>query len=322
MLEESIKQQVLNQINDKINLTYKELAWNAEKNSLLLEKVKSKFADVIDCGFIVLHDFKNSYTVTSFRTVSLPKDMDQYKSELERLYHGKLSDQQKGAKDGQENQGAKGAQNKSSELKLDGLSVEEQMKKMFGKVKGNTAMQIERALRKMEEKKLKRLRRRREWEELFNSKLPDGYENPSDVASIKYAEDTIGDFKLKSSHDYVVPEGQRMNVFKAVERLMQIKRFVRFQKLINTLFFNSNLNIKIHDNQMIFNKRLLHLREKKKSLIDEINRGVDRIEQIDLVLGEKFEKTLPKYSLRPEEQPEKYINSIFLLQLKLSYKFF
>ena len=106
------------------------------------------------------------------------------------------------------------------------MSASEQIKKIFGKVKGNTAIRIERALKKMDEKKLKRLRRKKEWEELIDSKLPDNYENPSDVASIKYAEETIGDFKLKSSNDYVVPENQRMNVFKAVERLMQIKQYV------------------------------------------------------------------------------------------------
>ena len=69
--------------------------------------------------------------------------------------------------------------------------------------------------------------RKKEWEELFGSRLPDGYENPEDLAHIKHAEDTLGDFKLKSSPNFVVPENQRMNVYKAVERLMQIKQFVR-----------------------------------------------------------------------------------------------
>ena len=54
------------------------------------------------------------------------------------------------------------------------------------------------------------------------------FENPEDVATIKYAEENLGDFKLKSSPDFVIPENQRMNVYKAVERLMQIKNFVIF----------------------------------------------------------------------------------------------
>lgn len=42
LLEESIKQQVLQQINDKITVTWKELAWNTEKCRISLEKLKSK----------------------------------------------------------------------------------------------------------------------------------------------------------------------------------------------------------------------------------------------------------------------------------------
>jgi hypothetical protein len=36
------------------------------------------------------------------------------------------------------------------------------MKKVFGKLQGNTAARVERALRKMEEKKQKRLKRKKE----------------------------------------------------------------------------------------------------------------------------------------------------------------
>ena len=87
-------------------------------------------------------------------------------------------------------------------------------------------MRIERALRKMEDRKIKRLKRKREWKILLGSKVPDDYENPEDIANIKNAEDNLGDFKLKTSKDFIVPEDQRMNVFKAVERLMLIKDYV------------------------------------------------------------------------------------------------
>jgi hypothetical protein len=117
-------------------------------------------------------------------------------------------------------------QNSNDVGRLDGLSAADQIKQIFGKVKGNTALRIERALKKMDERKFKRIKRQKEWDNLLTSKLPDNYENPLDLANIKFAEETIGDFKLKSSKDYVVPEKLRMNVFKAVERLMQIKKYV------------------------------------------------------------------------------------------------
>jgi hypothetical protein len=112
------------------------------------------------------------------------------------------------------------------EIQVGGLSAVEQLKKIFGTFQGATAMRIERALRKMEDRKIKRLKRKREWKILLGSKLPDDYENPEDIANIKNAEDNLGDFKLKTSKDFIVPEDQRMNVFKAVERLMLIKDYV------------------------------------------------------------------------------------------------
>jgi hypothetical protein len=64
------------------------------------------------------------------------------------------------------------------------------------------------------------------WEELLNARLPENYENPEDLAAIKDAEDNLGDFKLKTSEDYILPEEQRMNVFKATKRLILIKQTV------------------------------------------------------------------------------------------------
>jgi hypothetical protein len=103
LLEESIKQQVNNQINEKIHITHKELAWQSEKCRILLDKIKSKFVDVLDCPQIILYSFDNKSSLSTFRTVALPKDMDQYKSELEKLYLAKLLEKQKN-KDGVENQ--------------------------------------------------------------------------------------------------------------------------------------------------------------------------------------------------------------------------
>lgn len=85
------------QVQDKINLTYRELAWQSEKCRLMLDKLQTRFKDVIDCDHIVVYTFEQSEPlfVTSFRTVTLPKDMEQYKSELEKLYYAKLLEKQK-----------------------------------------------------------------------------------------------------------------------------------------------------------------------------------------------------------------------------------
>ena len=65
-----------------------------------------------------------------------------------------------------------------------------------------------------------------QWEELYSRKPDDDYEDPGDVAAIKEAQENMGDYKLKTAADYVVPDHLRMNVDKARGRLLSIKDMV------------------------------------------------------------------------------------------------
>jgi len=100
-LEESIKEQVIGQINEKIDITYKELAWNSEKCKVMLDKLHRKYKEMIDCDYIVLTTFDNSIEVASFRTVALPRDMEQYKEELKSQYLSKLAEKRKNENQGE-----------------------------------------------------------------------------------------------------------------------------------------------------------------------------------------------------------------------------
>jgi len=53
-------------------------------------------------------------------------------------------------------------------------------------------------------------------------------EDPVALAAIKDAEERMGDFKLKSAHDYTVPDHMRMNTDKSKWRLVLVKEKVRF----------------------------------------------------------------------------------------------
>lgn len=72
------------------------------------------------------------------------------------------------------------------------------------------------------------------WEELYNTKPDDDYEDPADVSAIKEAKDNMGDYKLKTAKDYVVPDHLRMNVEKARGRLLILKDLVSVQLLTGT----------------------------------------------------------------------------------------
>lgn len=85
------------QVEERINLTYRELAWQSEKCRLMLDKLKTRFKDVIDCEHVIVYTFDtiDELFVASFRAVTLPKDMEQYKTELEKLYFAKILEKQK-----------------------------------------------------------------------------------------------------------------------------------------------------------------------------------------------------------------------------------
>ena len=56
---------------------------------------------------------------------------------------------------------------------------------------------------------------------------------------------------------------------------------------------------------MMFNKKLVALRDKKKDLVAEINRSMNRVEQIQFLMGQPLSQPISRPSLKIEEIPEK-----------------
>ena len=53
--------------------------------------------------------------------------------------------------------------------------------------------------------------------------MPDDYEAPEDVARIKWAAANMGDYKLKTSEEYL---GEKITTAKRRQRVMDLKRWV------------------------------------------------------------------------------------------------
>ena len=69
-------------------------------------------------------------------------------------------------------------------------------------------------------------------DELIATEPDEGYEDPADVVAINEPKENMGDYKLKTADDYVVPDHLRMNVEKVRSRLLLIKDLVRFLRLV------------------------------------------------------------------------------------------
>lgn len=81
-------------------------------------------------------------------------------------------------------------------------------------------------LTKSEARRLKKEKRKREWEELYRMKPGDDFEDPREVEAIEKAKREMGDYKLKSSSDFVVSEDQRTSTAKKRKEMVLCRNAV------------------------------------------------------------------------------------------------
>jgi hypothetical protein len=64
------------------------------------------------------------------------------------------------------------------------------------------------------------------WQALLNSK-PDGtYQDPADVEAIDHAVNFMGNYKLKTSRDYVIPENEQIGVEGKWKQLYELENSI------------------------------------------------------------------------------------------------
>ena len=159
-------------------------------------------------------------------------------------------------------------------------------------------------LSKGELRRLQRKQRADEWSLLLTEKPKDSYQHPDDVAMLRDAETNMGDFKLKTSDDYSVPEELRMNASKKRIQLVLLRQ---------DIYFRSE----------VFNEKVIELRDEKVKLIDSFAEKIERLKEIQLYLPKEDQVSLPRLPvLRQEEIPEKSteFSEADLLQFEMDYE--
>lgn len=271
------------EVENKIALVRKEMAWEAEKHSIGLRKLQKRFKDEIECDRIVLRAFLTPHLVATFRA-SKPDYLHQLLQEAEGNGEGP---------DG----GGLGRKSFSSGTKISAqmkrrqtqekITLNQQQQQQAPTSQGQLGSKVANALAKAEARRQKRLARQAEWNELYRNKPDEGYQDPKDVAAIKEARENMGDYKLKTAKDYVVPESQRVNAEKK-----------RIQLL--------NLLDQIHQYKFEFNQSFLALREKKVKIIKEMKETVAQLEGVQRKIDPYSKRTIPKIpEMMPDECPER-----------------
>ncbi|VDK32890.1 unnamed protein product [Taenia asiatica] len=251
---ERLREQLMNQRQEQIATLYKEMEFQSRKGSIALQKLINRFRKDLACEYIVLKAFGTNDWVSSIRKTKLPAAH----FELMQLLKGE-SRQDREAE--VESRRKTITQDKSQARVTEVLSASNLDLIKRSKVKGARGLRYMRQLETLEVARLKREKRRQQWEELYARKPTNKWEDPLDVAAIEFVKNNMGDFKLKSSPNYSIPEHLKSTATKS--RLALLEAITQ-----------------ISQRQDDFNQRLLKLRNKKATIIKELKNIDETLKQL------------------------------------------
>ncbi|KAJ3195546.1 Cilia- and flagella-associated protein 44 [Irineochytrium annulatum] len=264
-----------NETKEKITNVRKELQWISEKESIGPNKLKSKYLDDIQTETIEIAAFRGSLSVSTFRTSKLEQT-------LASVFHPLVNDRAVTRN---------GHANTQREATTNGVAKSNGLGGMASDrhdVLARKAAKPFDASSKLEARKALRAERSALWKDLMDAKPDESYEDPRDVAAIRYAENHMGDYKLKTGEKYIVPESERVDADKKKRQILMLKE-------------------SIYSLKEQFNSQVLRLREKKKRLIqifDDQNSEIGKISEELSSLGEMIKDNLWSPKMERSAFPE------------------
>ena len=241
------------------------LRWESEKCQLAVEKLQSKFLSSIAVEGIELKTFQTNNVVRSFRTTTLSDSLQESLRAVHALIDaeddarrraGKLAELSKENEERKSRPGGGGGSGVGGKKSAKFASSPD------GKKKGGEGGE-EIDERTQEARKMLRGVRREELKRCMESKPDLGEEDPDDIAAINETKTNLGDYKLKTSSDYVVPLELRVNTEKKRRQMVLLEE-------------------SIHSIKMGYNQRFLALRDLKRRIIGNIKVDNNRVRNIDI----------------------------------------
>ena len=231
-----------------LDQTAKELQFEKERKRLGLAKLKEAFLDPVDYERIIVKAFsldpRDALQVATFRLPGLPESVKAAIADLHQsMDNFAITSESSGALDGE---------------------GDDEFKNGLGATQGSLAGS--RVVSKADLRRLQRHKRKAEMEAFDLTRPDDKYEKAEDTRAIKEAQENLGDYKLKSSADYVVPAEKSQTAEKKYRQMLLLEESV--------------YNIK-----KTFNERVLLLRDFKQRIIDDVVQGKQRLAEIKNELG-------------------------------------
>ncbi|KAL7754355.1 hypothetical protein RI367_000336 [Sorochytrium milnesiophthora] len=194
-IDQGLKQRIDRQTELRLEQQRNELMWYIERETLALQKLERRFLNDIATEILKVQAFTTNHCVMTFRTPKLA-----HKLRLLGLADSSLDPNDSLGKAGAASDKQKSSSaNSASGGKGEGVKTTQEARKT---VRAERAVQLS---------------------ELMARKPSDDYENADDVAIIRYAEDNMGDYKLKTDKNYIVPASERVNAEKKHKQIMLLK---------------------------------------------------------------------------------------------------
>eukprot|EP00163_Fabomonas_tropica_P003294 TRINITY_DN1277_c0_g1_i2.p1 TRINITY_DN1277_c0_g1~~TRINITY_DN1277_c0_g1_i2.p1 ORF type:complete len:1610 (+),score=529.40 TRINITY_DN1277_c0_g1_i2:771-5600(+) len=279
---------------DKVHQAQLELNWFCEKFRIGLQKWKNKYLDALEVEYIKVFGLKEDFNVTTFRLPRIPESLSRELSNMHKLIEQEeaaAEEEAAGEEDEEQVQdgaGTDGADGNGKSVRIAGNRSAKKERRTGAKsaassAKGRKSPGVNTSINKAEAQRERRQARKEEWEQFIATKPTDSFAYAEDVEAIWEAENNMGDYKLKSDPDYIVPENQRVDDVKKRRQMVLLEE-------------------SRHEMMLAFNCRLLDLRSLKKEIIKTIQEDNARIKEINAQLG--ITDVVFEPTMQPEEQPE------------------
>ncbi|XP_060626745.2 cilia- and flagella-associated protein 44 [Anolis sagrei] len=289
-LDRRIRAEMDRRTAQKIRLVMKELGWEQERHRIGLRKLQERFRGNLEYDTIVVCAMRSNHQISTYRLLAISEKF--YKSRKQsQSWKRRLSKYDWKAKDDLRKDSQKDLFSSQTSTILEEEAEPEKVKKkpqtLQSRIVENRMERLRKIIEKAEKAKAKIEQRKREWEELYKSKPSEDYEDPQDVEDIRYAQENMGDFKLKTATNYKIPEHMRINAAKKMNQL-------------------TSLEVAIHEKKLSMNKWIVGLRDLKVAIIEEIQCVVQALKNIQASLDPSKHLPVPPVpQLLPEETPEK-----------------
>jgi len=288
-------QELHQDMENRIEDVNREMAWTIEFHERGLQKIKDYFLGKLDFERIEVLAFASPHRVATFRCAAMSEELQ---TNLAKLHELIFAADRENEEDDDDLDGGTGDQGSKSNFSPDAQSMRTGLG--FGEIgfdgsgggESGSGRGDGRNLTGAEQREIRRQQRqerKQQMTDLEKAKPSDSYEDPRDVEAIAHAEATLGNYTLKTSSSYQVPENQRMNAEKKRRQMFLLEE-------------------SMHAIKTEFNNRVLALRDFRQQVRQEINRDNEMLQEIDEKLGTATDwvsELLKEDPLAPVEFPEK-----------------